>query len=278
MVTIASGPRPEPHRHRRMAESFGTDPERYDRNRPPYPQAVVDRVLAAAPGPRVLDVGCGTGILARQFRDAGRRVLGVEPDERMAAFARTTGIQVEVATFEDWDPAGRTFDAIVAGTAWHWVDPVTGAAKAARLLRSSGILAPFGHVYELPPALAEALAAALRRVAPDHPFGDNPAPGHIRDAYRGLYDKAAAGIRACGGFSEPEVWRHDWEHACTREELLDLVATSGALVSLPPQQARQVLNELRAASGEPEDARALPCTTWGLTAIRTGDQTGAHQR
>jgi hypothetical protein len=59
-------------------------------------------------------------------------VLGVEPDARMAAFARGSGVEVEVATFEAWDAAGRAFDAVVAGTAWHWVDPVAGAAKAAR--------------------------------------------------------------------------------------------------------------------------------------------------
>ena len=46
----------------------------------------------------------------------------------MADFARRTGIEVEVATFEAWDSAGRTFDAVAAGQAWHWVDPVAGAA------------------------------------------------------------------------------------------------------------------------------------------------------
>src|SRR5436190_13512061 len=117
-----------------MAESFGIDPARYDRTRPPYPDAMIERIVAAGPGPDFLDVGCGTGIEARQFRAAGRAVLGVEPDPRMAAFARASGVDdVEVATFEAWEPAGRTFDAVVAGTAWHWVDPAAGAAKAARV-------------------------------------------------------------------------------------------------------------------------------------------------
>lgn len=133
---------PEPHRHRQTAESFGVDAERYDRARPPYPQALVDRIVAASPGRHVLDVGAGTGIEARQFRAAGCTVLGVEPDERMAAFARRGRIEVEVARFEDWQPAGRQFDAVIAGTAWHWVDPVAGAAKAAQVLRPGGRLAP----------------------------------------------------------------------------------------------------------------------------------------
>ncbi|MEU6126577.1 hypothetical protein [Streptomyces sp. NPDC047123] len=51
-------PANEPHLHRRMAESFGVDAERYDRARPRYPDALVARIVAAAPGPAVLDVGC----------------------------------------------------------------------------------------------------------------------------------------------------------------------------------------------------------------------------
>ena len=149
----------ESHQYRQMAESFGVDPERYDRTRPRYPGALVERIVAASPGPEFLDVGCGTGIAARQFRAAGRRVLGVEPDARMADFARRTGIEVETATFEAWDSAGRTFDAVVAGQAWHWVDPVAGAAKAARVLRPGGRLAAFWHVFEPPQDVAEAVQA-----------------------------------------------------------------------------------------------------------------------
>ena len=65
---------------RQVATSFGTNAQRYDRARPSYPQAMVDRLLAASPrtgsSPRVLDVGCGTGIVARLFQAAGRRGAG----------------------------------------------------------------------------------------------------------------------------------------------------------------------------------------------------------
>ena len=111
-------PRPgeiEPHRARQIAESFGTDAARYDRTRPRYPDALVEAVVAASPGRDVLDVGIGTGIAARAFRAAGCRVVGVEPDARMAAFARRDGFEVDEATIEAWDAGGRTFDAVVAG-------------------------------------------------------------------------------------------------------------------------------------------------------------------
>lgn len=260
-----------------MAESFGIDPERYDRNRPPYPKAVIERIVAASPGADLLDVGCGTGIEARQFMAAGRTVLGVEADPRMADFARKTGLDVEVATFEAWDPAGRTFDAVVSGTAWHWVDPIAGAAKAAEVLRPGGVLAPFGHVYQLPPTVAEALAEAYRRVAPNSPINSagrstgSPA-GSILDGYRALYARAADGIREVAGFGEPELWRYDWERSYTRDELLDLVSTSGGLTSLPSDRVAEVLAAVRAAVDQLAGAVTVRYATWGLTAIRTDAQ------
>jgi SAM-dependent methyltransferase len=80
------------HTARQTAESFGSVAIAYDEARPGYPDALVARIVAASPGPDVLDVGCSTGIAGRQFQAAGCTVLGVEPDQRMADFARTRGL------------------------------------------------------------------------------------------------------------------------------------------------------------------------------------------
>jgi len=54
----------ESHEYRQVAESFGADAEQYDRARPSYPGALVDRIVGGRAGLDVLDVGCGTGIAA----------------------------------------------------------------------------------------------------------------------------------------------------------------------------------------------------------------------
>jgi SAM-dependent methyltransferase len=186
----------------------------------------------------------------------------------MAAFARGCGLDVEVATFEAWEPAGRTFDAIVSGTAWHWVDPVAAAAKAARVLRPAGVLAPFGHVYQLPPTVAEAVASAYRRVVPDSPMSLAGPSASTLDGYQALYARAAEGIREAGGFGEPELWRYDWKRSYTRDELLDLLPTSGGLSVLSPDRVAPVLTAVRAAVEELDGTVTLPYATWGLTATR----------
>ncbi len=238
----------EPHQHRRVAESFGADAERYDRTRPGYPEAMVDRIVAGGAGRDVLDVGAGTGIAARQFAAAGCTVLGVEPDARMAAFARDTGLDVEVSTFEAWDPAGRRFDVVVAGQAWHWVDPVAGAAAAARVLRPGGRLAVFWNAFQAPPELAEAFAAVYHRVLP----GSLAAAGFAAvadagEAYGALCDRAAGGIRAAGAFGEPERWHFDWDRSYSRDEWLDQLPTFGGHTRLPPDQLAELLAGFAAA-------------------------------
>jgi SAM-dependent methyltransferase len=241
--------------------------ERYDRTRPRYPDALVDRIIAASPGMDVLDVGCGTGIEARQFQAAGCTVLGVEPDARMAEFARDTGIEVEVATIEAWDPAGRTFDAVVAGTSWHWVDPVAGTAKAAQVLRPGGRLAVFWHVFELPAEVREAFAEVYMRVVPDSPFDFRTARPAM-DIYQAGFDKAAAGIREAGGFGDSEQWRFAWEHRYTRAEWLDQMPTQGAMTTLPPEKLAEVLDGVGAAIDALGDGFTMPYVTVAVTAAR----------
>ncbi|HVX43246.1 MAG TPA: class I SAM-dependent methyltransferase [Mycobacteriales bacterium] len=247
MPTLPSQSRAEPHRHRSIAESFGVDPERYDRTRPPYPDGLISRILAEAPGSRILDVGCGTGIEARQLQAAGGAVLGVEPDARMADYARQQGTPVEVATVEDWDPAGRTFDAVVAGTAWHWVDPAAGAAKAGAVLDSGGLLAVFWHAFVPPPAVEDAFLEAYQRLVPDSPFRfQNRELSAVERSQPGV-DRAAGGIRAAECFGAPEQWRFDWERVYSREEWLDQLPTQGTFTRLPAETAQEILDGVGAA-------------------------------
>ncbi|GMA23651.1 methyltransferase type 11 [Luteimicrobium album] len=256
-----------------MAESFGADAERYDRARPPYPEALIAAVVGTRPdGPArdALDVGCGTGIAARQLQATGFAVLGVEPDTRMAAFAREHGLPVEVATFETWDPAARTFDVVAAAQSWHWVDPAVGAAKAAGVLRPGGRLAVFGHVFEPPDDVAQAFADVFRRVVPESPFVGGSGRRPV-EAYQAGYAAVADTVRATGLFEAPEHWRFDVERTWTRDAWLELLPTTGGLTRLDADRLAEVL----AAVGDAIDVRGgsftIPFTTLALTAMRRQD-------
>jgi trans-aconitate methyltransferase len=126
--------------NRERANSFGGAAHSYDAHRPRYPDQLVDDLLTFG-AQRVLDVGAGTGIASTQLTERGADVLAVEPDTRMASIAQEKGIPTEIATFEQWEPAGRRFDLVVFAASFHWVDPAAALPKVRDILSTGGKLA-----------------------------------------------------------------------------------------------------------------------------------------
>jgi SAM-dependent methyltransferase len=218
----------ELHRDRERAESFGSIARLYDRYRPaPAPQ-FVDELVALRPA-KVLDVGCGTGKVARELVARGLDVLGVELDERMAGIAREHGVAVEVSAFETWDDRGRTFDLVTCGDAWHWIDPVRGWRKVGRVLRPGGTVARFWNHHELDEPLRTALREVFERVLPeiDHSGGTrHGAPG-----------------------DDPRVEHrsYPWERSYTADEWVALISTYSVNQTLEPSRLAELQRGLHAA-------------------------------
>jgi SAM-dependent methyltransferase len=232
------------HTNRSRAESFGAGAEAYDQARPSYPSALIDDLVAAHPTD-ALDVGCGTGKAARLLAERGVAVMGVEIDDRMADVARAHGIAVETSGFEAWDAAGRRFDLVVCGQAWHWIDPDAGAAKVAQLLRFRGLLGVFWNFAELAPDAQRALDGVYLRVAPSltkHSVmrggGAETVPPHL-DA-----------LRATGHFDTVEYREYQWRTAYTTEQWIALARSHSDHSTLPSGQ----LDELMAQAAKAIDS------------------------
>src|ERR1700685_4240484 len=101
----------------------------YDRNRPAYPDALVDQACEVADigaGDRVLEIGCGTGQLTRSLLARGLRVTAIEPGPQLAALARQrlrSSGQLEIVNvrLEDADLPHAHFRAVFSASAIHWV-------------------------------------------------------------------------------------------------------------------------------------------------------------
>jgi SAM-dependent methyltransferase len=255
------------HGQRSRAESFGAEAERYERTRPGYPVALVADLLAALPPPgrpRVLDVGCGTGKLGRLFAARGCAVLGVEIDPRMAAVAARGGLAVEVGRFEDWDPAGRRFDLVVSGQAWHWIDPERGTARAAEALAPGGALAVVWNVQRHEPGVLAVLEAVYRRHAPA--LADTSAAlGHVpRDA-------AGGHVEALGrhpALSAPAARSYPFDLRYSRDEWLDLIQTHSDHAALAPAARTELLAGLADAIDRLGGSLTLRCQTVAFVSAR----------
>lgn len=143
---------PERGKRRRQRTLFNDVAELYAKTRPGYPRDLIEFVVATAGirvGAAVLDVGCGTGQLTGPFARRGFTMTAIDIAPSMIAAARRrladADVRFHVGPFEDFGAPDASFDLIVSGAAFHWVDPEVRFAKAARLLRPGGWLALLGY-------------------------------------------------------------------------------------------------------------------------------------
>ena len=244
------------HLDRARAASFGSVAALYDRYRPGYPDAFVDDLLATRPA-RAVDVGCGTGRVARLLAGRGLPVLGVEPDERMAAVARDHGVPVEVADFETWDDADRKFELACFGASWHWVDPARGTAKAARVLRRGGTLARF-WTSEVPdaPAIA-ALESVYARLAPN-------ATRYVPALSSNWTDV----VKESPAFYAMEDRTYPWTRTLDAEAWVGMVTTFSDHQRLEPERLSALQRELRDTIAALGGTIRLACVTYARLARR----------
>lgn len=106
----------------------------YARFRPDYPDAALDWLLEGLrPGARVVDLGCGTGILTRRLAARGFSLVGVDPNEAM--LSQTRGGEFVKGDAEATGLPSGSAELVVAAQAWHWFDPPRALAECRRLLK-----------------------------------------------------------------------------------------------------------------------------------------------
>jgi SAM-dependent methyltransferase len=228
------------YQDRRRAEGFGVLADQYERTRPSYPAELIAWLNADGAGAAV-DVGCGTGRVAILLAATGWKVTGIEPDQRMAAIARSRGIEVTVSTFEQWAPPPDNFDLVAAGTAWHWVDPEIGYDKAGAVLRPGGRLAIFRNSYGYDPAVAAIIDRKLRLHAP-HLLSDCVPLGTADPDRMDSHRQAAESREDLFSSVEHRAFKH--ERLVTVGDWIAELATHSPIMLLDSVVADQLLSEL----------------------------------
>ena len=231
---------------RRYGTVFDEVADEYDRTRPMYPDALVDRACEVAGlghGDPVLEIGCGSGQLTRSLIARGLRVTAVEPGGNLIRLAGQnlagtgSGLELVNARFEDAALPSGYFRAVFSASALHWVDPAVGWRKIAGALAAGGTLALLSYFGVDEPRSAGdqvAMLAAIAKVAPDIAAG--------WPVYRDI-DGTLAGVeRRRGNVSEVWAWLGSYDMA--QDDAARLFGD--VQVALVPKLVEQTASELNA--------------------------------
>ncbi|MFL5318608.1 MAG: class I SAM-dependent methyltransferase [Myxococcaceae bacterium] len=253
-----------------MSVDFGRTADDYAKYRHGFPDALFDRLFTlgvARAGQRALDLGTGTGTIARGLARRGLNVLGLDPAEPMLEQARALSVglpaEYRVGRAEETGVPDRSFDLVTAGQCWHWFDRARAAAEAMRLLVPGGSLVIAhmdwlslpGNCVELTEALFEELAGGNGWPAAELGFGVGVYPYWLKDVAR---------------FERIETFSFDVALPYSQEAWRGRVRASAAIgARLPRDRVAEFDARLASELGARfQDPLSVPHRIWALIARR----------
>ncbi|MFC7702822.1 class I SAM-dependent methyltransferase [Plastorhodobacter daqingensis] len=249
---------------------FGRTADDYGRHRAGFPEsffAALSRRGWITPGGTAVDLGTGTGTVARGLAKAGMQVLGLDPAapllETARALDREAGVRVTYregrAEAPGLEPA--SVDLVTAGQCWHWFDRRIAAAEAARALRPGGriVLAHFdwlpleGNVVQATEQLILAFNPSWTMAG-----GNGIYPRWLRDLAEAGFEQIETFSFDCAVPYSHEAWRGR------------IRASAGVQASLTPERVAAFDEALAQMLRDrfPQDRMLIPHRIWAVSALR----------
>lgn len=161
-------------------------------------------MLNPQPGERILDLGCGDGVLSEKIVAAGAELVAVDAAPDMVAAARARGLDARVMPGQELTFEGE-FDAVFSNAALHWMQPPEAVlAGVRRALKPGGRFVAEMGGHNNTAAIMVALAAVLARRGLDaHRLSPWYFPSAV--SYRKKLEDAGFSVTDIGIFPRPTV-------------------------------------------------------------------------
>src|SRR6266508_2729976 len=224
-----------------QASSFGPAAVAYAEHRPDYAPAAVRWALEFAPGPRVLDLGAGTGKLTGTLVALGADVIAVEPGPAMLTELRRAlpAVRALPGSAEAIPLLHASVDAVLAGNAMHWFDMEVAGPEIARVLAPGGILAGLWNVVDD----RVDWVAGLARVSGSAAIGPRDMPISWRAETADMH-LPKTGVAPQFGSPEQAEFPHGQRR--TADSLVATLATRAGVLVMPEQAREATLGRTRA--------------------------------
>lgn len=223
---------------RQRPAAFGSVAMEYERGRPTYPMDVARWVLEQAPGPRVADVGAGTGKFTRRLVELNRRVIAIDPSPAMLAVLKRElpGVHTLIGRGEALPLEDGSVDAVIYTHAFHWLQRERAIQEASRVLANGGV---FGVIWNLRDESVGWVAQLSRLLG-----------GHGReDSWpQGDFDEGVIGELAGFLGLEQATFRH--VHQLSRSALVDRVVSTVTFATATAERRVQLMADLDALMNE----------------------------
>ena len=221
-----------------MDVDFGKTSSDYATHRAGFPDSFYERLLAMGVefnGKRLVDIGTGTGTLARGFARRGAIVTGIDPSADMLAEATRLGtaegltIEFVNATAEQTRCADAQMELVSAGQCWHWFDRPAAASEIYRILQPGGtiIIAHFDWI-PLPGNLLELTENLICQFNPN--WRGSGGTGVYRHWYADLSVAGFENLASCT-YDEAAPYTHEAWRGRVR-------ASAGIAASLPADRVQ----------------------------------------
>jgi len=252
--------------------NFGKAAGDYGAFRAGFPDSVFDRLATfdvGLPGQSIIDLGTGTGTLARGFAQRGCDVIGVDPDPRMLSQAKELDRQNKVsisyveAKAESTGLDGGAADVVSAGQCWHWFDRPRAIVEVNRILKPGGRLV-IAHFDWLPLTgnMVAATEELIMQYNPDWHLG-----GGLGMYPQWLPDLSAARLQNIQTFS------YDLDVPYTPEAWRGRIRASAGVAALDADSAQKFDADLRAllADRYPANILAVPHRVFAIISQTAND-------
>lgn len=224
---------------------FGRTATDYATHRAGFPDEFFDRLLrfdVGHPDQTILDLGTGTGTVARGFAARGAHVVALDPALPLMRASRdldrknSVDVRYFAARAETIPLADASLDTVVAGQCWHWFDRPATLTEVARLLRPGGhLVIAYLNWLPLPGNVVQATESLIESHNPAWHFGGGT----------GITGDYLADI-ATHGYKNIETFSFDLDVPYTHEAWRGRIrASAGVSATLSPDAVARFDDELQ---------------------------------